>query len=285
MAYPTVLVHVDEHARAAERIRLASELAARATGHVVGVAATGVSRFLYHSMPPEHNDPTLALHLDFLRAQARTSLAAFSSESTRLGMASCEARVIDDEAGPGISLLARAADLVVMGQPDPHAKAGLADVPAYVLTNAARPVLLVPLAGTFGEVGRRVLVAWDGGREAARALQLALPLLKNAAAVAIAVFDVAADAHQAADALVADPRPWLARHGVQATLTLHAVDHRRRLNRRHQIGERLLSLAADMPADLLVMGAYGHSRLRESLLGGVTKTVMEAMTLPVLMAH
>lgn len=285
MAYPTILVHVDDSARAPERIRLAIQLAGRAGGHLIGVAATGVSRFLYHSMPPEQNDPTLALHLDFLRQQARSALAAFSTQCTELRQASHEARVIDDEAGAGVSLLARTADLVVLGQADPGAKANLADLPVHVVTNAGRPVLIVPFAGQQATLGRRILVSWDGGREAARALQLALPLLKDAAAVTIAVFEVAADEHKAADALAADPRPWLARHGVTATLAVHALDHQRRLNRRHEVGERLLSLAADVEADLLVMGAYGHSRFRQALLGGVTKTVLEAMTLPVLMAH
>ncbi len=284
MAYPTILVHVDDSARAAERIRLATQLAKRARGHLIGAAATGVSRFLYHSMPPEQNDPTLALHLDILRKQAGSALAAFSTECAAAAV-SCEARVIDDEAGAGLSLLARAADLVVLGQADPKGKAMLADLPVHVITHAGRPVLMVPFAGRQATVGRRVLVSWDGGREAARALQLALPLLKDADAVTIAVFELASDPHKAADALIADPRPLLARHGVTAGLTVHAVDHQRRLNRRHQVGERLLSLAADVSADLLVMGAYGHSRFRESLLGGVTKTVLEAMTLPVLMAH
>ena len=285
MAYPTILVHVDDSARAAERTRLASQLAGRAGGHLIGAAATGVSRFLYHSMPPEQNDPTLALHLDVLREQARSALAAFTSQCADQPGATCEARVIDDEAGAGISLLARAADLVVLGQADPNAKANVADLPVHVITNAGRPVLIVPFADHHATAGRRILVSWDGGREAARALQLALPLLKDAASVTIAVFELASDEHKAADALAADPRPWLARHGVTATLAVHAVDHQRRLNRRHEVGERLLSLAADLSADLLVMGAYGHSRFRESILGGVTKTVLEAMTLPVLMAH
>ncbi|WP_426107669.1 universal stress protein [Massilia sp. TSP1-1-2] len=285
MAFPTILVHVDNGARAGERIRLASELAARADGHLIGAAATGVSRFLYHSMPAEQNDPTLALHLDFLREQARTALAAFSAQCADLRHGAYEARVIDDEAGAGISLLARAADLIVLGQAEPQAKANLADLPVHVVTNSGRPVLIVPFAGHHATVGRRILVSWDGGREAARALQLALPLCKDADSITIAVFEVAADEHKAADALVADPRPWLARHGVKAALAVHALDHQRRLNRRHEVGERLLSLAADTGADLLVMGAYGHSRFRESILGGVTKTVMEAMTLPVLMAH
>ncbi len=285
MPYPTILVHVDDTARAAERIRLAGQLAGRVKGHLIGAAATGVSRFLYHSMPPEQNDPTLALHLDFLRAQARTALAAFGAQCGELGVASSETRVIDDEAGAGISLMGRTADLIVVGQAGPDAKGSPADIAVHVITHSGRPVLMVPFAGRPASVGRRILVSWDGGREAARALQLALPLLKDADQVSIAVFEVTSDEHKTADALAADPRPWLARHGVTATLAVHAVDHQRRLNRRHEVGERLLSVAADMAADLLVMGAYGHSRIRESLLGGVTKTVLEGMTLPVLMAH
>ena len=285
MAYPTLLVHVDDSLRTAERVRLACELAARVSGHVVGAAATGVSRFLYHSMPPEQDDPTLALHLDMLRQQARSVLGAFSAQCTALATPSFDARLIDDEAGPGISLLARAADLVLLGQPDPDARAALADLPVHVVSNAGRPVLLVPSAGHPGPVGQRVLVSWDGGREAARAVQLALPLLKGALHVTIAIFEVASDPHKAADALAADPRPWLARHGVTATLALQGLDHTRRLNRRHEIGERLLALADDSGCDLLVMGAYGRSRIRESLLGGVTRTVLAGMTVPVLMAH
>jgi nucleotide-binding universal stress UspA family protein len=276
MAYPTILVHVDDSARAAERIRLAGQLALRAGGHLIGAAPTGVSRFLYHSMPPDKDDPTLALHLDMLREQARVALAGFSAQCDAGRVPSFEARVIDDEAAAGICLVGRAADLVVIGQ---------ADLAPQVIVGAGRPVLLVPSSGQAPSVGRRILLAWDGGREAARALQLALPLLRDADQVSIAVFEVAAAEHAVADALAADPRPWLARHGVTATLAVHAVDHQRRMNRRHEVGERLLSLAAEASADLLVMGAYGHSRFRESLLGGVTKTVLEAMTLPVLMAH
>jgi nucleotide-binding universal stress UspA family protein len=285
MAYPTILVHVDDHARSAERVRLAAQLALRAGGHLIGAAPTGVSRFLYHSMPPEKDDPTLALHLEMLRVQARSALDRFNGQCRAAGVASFAASVIDDEAGAGLSLLARAADLLVVGQADPNATRGGSDLPAYVISNSGRPVLLLPLAAQCASVGRRILVSWDGGREAARALQLALPLLKDADQVSIAVFEVSSAEHTVADALAADPRPWLARHGVKASLAVHALDHQRRLNRRHEVGERLLSLAADIHADLLVMGAYGHSRFRESLLGGVTRTVLESMSLPVLMAH
>lgn len=285
MAYPTVLVHVDDSSGAAGRIRVAAQIAARAGGHLTGAAATGVSRFLYHSMPPEKDDPTLALHLDMLRAQSRAALAAFSAQCRELKLASFDARVVDDEAGPGLSLLGRAADLLVIGQANPDARALAADLPTHVVTHAGRPVLLVPFAVQSATVGQRVLVSWDGGREAARALQLSLPLLKDAEVVRIAVFEVASSGHTVDDALAADPRPWLARHGVKAELAVHAVEQHRLLNRRHEVGDRLLSVAADVEADLLVMGAYGHSRFRESILGGVTKTVLESMTIPVLMAH
>ena len=193
--------------------------------------------------------------------------------------------MLDDEAGAGVSLHGRAADLIVIGQADPRPARGASDLPAYVICNAGRPVFLVPMVGHFASAGQRILVSWDGGREAARALQLALPLVRQAGQVSIAVFEVAAAEHTVADALAADPRPWLARHGVQATLTVHAIAHHRSLSRRHEVGERLLSLAAEGGFDLLVMGAYGHSRFRESLLGGVTRTVLESMSLPVLMAH
>lgn len=276
MAYPTILVHVDDSAPCAERVRLAGALALRGGSHLIGAAATGVSRFLYHSMPPEKDDATLALHLDMLREQSRTALAAFSAHCDAARVASFEARVIDDDAGAGINLHGRAADLIVIGQ---------GELATHVISGSGRPVLVVPAAPVPPQVGRRILLSWDGGREAARALQLALPLLRQADEVAIAVCEVAADEHTVADALAADPRPWLLRHGVTASLAVHAVDHQRRMNRRHEVGERLLALAAGMQADLLVMGAYGHSRFRESLLGGVTRTVLEVMTLPVLMAH
>jgi len=99
------------------------------------------------------------------------------------------------------------------------------------------------------------------------------------------VFELASDQQRLADAIAADPRPWLARHGIDAELAVHAVDHHLRLSRKNEVGERLLAVAADSGADMLVMGAYGHSRFREAVLGGVTRTVLEGMAIPVLMAH
>lgn len=283
MGYQTILVHVDDSPGAAERIGVAIALARGSGGHLIGVATTGVSRSLYPSLPPAQSDPTLALHLGFLREQAQAALATFSALCAQAQLASCEARVIDDEPGGGICLHGRVADLIVLSQADPDGGGPglLADLPAYVVLHAGRPVLMVPFTGAYPSVGRRVLVSWDASREAARALQLALPLLRGAAAVDIAVFDTGSGKRTADDAIAADPLPYLARHGIKAALALHKLDPRRR----NEVGEALLSLAADKAADLLVMGAYGHSRMRETILGGVTRTVFESMTLPVLMAH
>jgi len=286
MDYKTILVHVDDGARSADRVGAAAAIARRCGAHVIGAALSGVSRFLYQAMPSEANDPTLALHLDFLRERGRDALALFDGQMAASGVPSYEGRLIDDEAGAGVSLHARAADLVVIGQAEPgQATAPLmADFPAYVVIHSGRPVLLLPYAIGPCDPGHHVLVSWDASREAARALQLAIPLMARADSVTIAVFDTRSGTRTVADASAADPVRYLARHGIDATLTVVPVEQKRG-HRRHEVGDALLTLASDRAADLLVMGAYGHSRFRETILGGATRTVLEGMTVPVLMAH
>ena len=285
MPYQTILVHIDDSAHNGERLACAAALAQRHGAHLIVVAASGVSRALFSSMPPEADDPTLALHLGFVRAQASAALAGFEQQCLALPLPSFEARLIDDEAGAGISLHGRAADLIVLSHT--HDDAARADIAPHVVLHAGRPVLLLPhaahasLAGA--QLGRRVLVSWDGSREAALALRLALPFLKTAEQIEIAVF--ATSDEVAIEARAADPLAYLARHGISAHTTLQSEAQLRTRQRRIDVGEALLSLAADKGADLLVMGAYGHSRVRETLLGGVTRTMFESMTIPVLMAH
>lgn len=285
MDFKTILVHVDDSVRSSARVGAAAAIARRSGGHVIGAALSGISRFLYQSMPSEASDPTLALHLDFLRERGRDALALFTKQMETGAVASYESRLIDDEAGAGISLHARAADLVVIGQAEPGQSGALmADFPAYVVIHSGRPVLLLPFGIGECDPGRRILVSWDASREAARALQLALPLMAAATSVTIAVFDTRGDNRTVADATAADPVQYLARHGIAAELLVAPVEHKRG-TRRHDVGDALLLLAAARSADLLVMGAYGHSRFRETILGGATRTVLEGMTIPVLMAH
>jgi len=122
------------------------------------------------------------------------------------------------------------------------------------------------------------MVAWDGGREAARAVSDALPFLRRAQSVEVAVFDPERAAQRHGEQPGADIGLALARHGVKVQVA-------RQSGAGFDVGAQILSRAADTSADLIVMGGYGHARVRELVLGGVTRTLLEAMTVPVLMSH
>lgn len=279
MAYHTVLVHLDLDTHCATRVAHAATMVAPG-GVLVGVAMSGVSRMLYRSSTTPESDEYLALHLAFLRERAHAALAAFDRQAARPGMPACEGRLIDDEVASGLSLEARVADVLVLTQPEQSS-----DVLAHILPHAGRPVLVLPAVLTVADKPmRRVLVAWDASREAGRALASALPLLRGADVIDIVVCETEADSRVARDVQMADPLPWLARHGVTATLRHHALDSGG-LFKRDAVGEALLAIAGDGAYDLMVMGAYTHSRLRETFLGGVTRTVLAHMTLPVLLEH
>lgn len=288
MTYKTVLLHIDDSAGRAARIDAAASIAQACGGHLTGVALTGVSRLLYQNQPDLDADPNLSLHLNFLRERATRALDGFEAQVRAVGVASFEQRVLDDEAAGGISLLARYADLVVISQYNAKDKSPsvMRDFPAYVLLHSGRPVLIVPYAAPLPllappAAARNVLISWNASKEASRAVSAALPLLQRAGQVHVAIFDAQVHAAEHGEQPGAELTHYLARHGVEARL--HLLDGGG--VRRGDIGEALLSQAADLSADLLVMGAYGHSRLRETILGGVTRTILQSMTIPVLMAH
>lgn len=280
MSYKTILVHVDESRRAAERIKIAAHIALAENAHLVGAAITGISRFLFQSGMLEQNDPTLEAHLDVLRQRAAQALAKFESAVQRLGVNSFEKRLVDDEAGGGISLAARYSDLVVVGQTDPDepSPSVMPDFPEYVVMNAGRPVLIVPYVGTFDTIAERVLIAWNASMEAARAVTASIPVLQRAKTVDVVVFNPSSQpAGTHGEQPGADIALYLARHSIKVDVAQHRTDI--------DIGNTLLSMTTDLSSDLIVMGGYGHSRFREVLLGGVTRTVLDSMTVPVLMSH
>jgi nucleotide-binding universal stress UspA family protein len=127
-------------------------------------------------------------------------------------------------------------------------------------------------------VGENVLVAWNGGREAARAIGDALPLLERAKHLDILAVDDDGEPGVAERLAGARLGTWLRAHGIAAGVERHEV-------RDIGVGEWLLDRAADLGSDLIVMGGYGHARMRELVLGGVTRTVLRSMTVPVFMAH
>ncbi|HVC55949.1 MAG TPA: universal stress protein [Stellaceae bacterium] len=180
--------------------------------------------------------------------------------------------------GDQLAELLKTVDLAIFGQnaPDDHVPAHFR--PEDLVMASGRPALIVPYAGAFASVGRRVLVAWDGTREASRALHDALPLIGNAAAVTV----MTVRAHEAGT----DPKEasldrvvrHLERHGLRAR-------PEQLVGSDISISDALLSRAADLDIDLIVAGAYHHSRLREALFGGVSRDFLDHMTVPVLMSH
>lgn len=174
--------------------------------------------------------------------------------------------------------LARSADLIVVGQVNPGTRPAPAWRPEEIVIGCGRPVLMVPYIGDYPRIGRRVLIAWDGSREAVRALNDALPLISGAEAVTVMTVRARVrDLHQHTR-LTALILRHLARHGIAA-----------RADEALQVGSSvsdvLLSRSVDLAADLIVAGAYNHSQLRETLLGGVSRELFHHMTLPVLMSH
>jgi len=248
MSISDILVYADPSPASGERLDLAFRLARRFGAYLIGVvpenAAAVGDRF------------AKMLRQEALQGDWQMAIGLAASWVTRR---------------------AQAADLVVLGQRIPDHSTGL-DAPEDVILACSRPVLVVPYAGRrLDRIGENVLVAWNGSREAGRAVQDALPLLTMSAAVTVLLVDPEEDADiELADDLVLH----LGRHGLRAKTQVI----------RHElstlsVSDTLLAQAAELDADLLVMGAYGHSRLREMILGGVTRDILRNTNVPVLIAH
>ena len=280
MTIKTILVHLDELPRCTARIKLAAQLALRYEAHLVGLSPTGLI-----AMPAQAgfalggSSDYIQLSFDYLERRALEIVNAFRIEALKHGVSSCEARVEEAEPLPAMAMHAPGSDLVIVGQTDPAYAASPAagDFPQQVVMHAGRPVLVVPYAGNFETVGRHVFVAWSPTRESSRALGDALPFLERAEKVHVIYFASSEAAAEEGRVPLDRTLVWLGRHGVPAEggMEITSID----------VGNALLSRATDFGADLMVMGCYGHSRLKELMLGGVTRTVLASMTVPVLMSH
>lgn len=277
--YKSILVHIDETPHSAQRTALAARLALQHGAHLIGAAMTGLPSYLLPVGPYEVGFEVLGLPVAQLRADANRALDQFEAAASGAGATSLERRCVDEDPGMGMSLQARYCDLVVISQTDqneflPRLRS---DFPDYVVLNAPRPVLVVPAAGAPSSFASNITVAWNGSPEALRAITSALPLLKAARQVHVIVFDadISGDLH--GEEPGADLALYLARHGVKVEVTaaVAGLDE----------GDSLLTFARKKGSDLIVMGAYGHSRFREILLGGMTRSVLAASTIPLWMAH
>ncbi len=271
-----ILVHVDASPRATARIDLALGLARAHGAHLTGlhvVAPPFVPMMTHAPILPE----IIEQQVQWGREQAAKAEKLFKARVEAAGIAA-EWRVVDGYAPDMVVLNARYSDLTVVGQADPdEPDGGTQDLPDRVALAAGGPVLVVPRVGHFATVGERVLVAWNASREAKRAIDDAMPILRLARQVTVIVVKPQRSGRHG-DIPGADIALYLARHGVHAEAAqVYGEDT--------AVGDLILSRAADLGADLIVMGAFGYPRLMEVVLGGVTRALLAHMTVPVLLAH
>lgn len=279
MEYATILVHLDGGRRVYQRLHLATQLARDFQATLIGLLAIGEAgpdsrRILRGS------DHYVTAHQEWQRAVAQRAHHAFLG-ATDEELIPTQWKAPGDATAATVQAEAQLADLVILGQRDPSddAACGERSFIESILLECGRPVLVVPHTGWFAGAGARVLVAWNGTREAVRATSEAMPLLRRAGRIDVLPFVRPGAQGNAAASPAMYAVEWLASHGVSSHSQSVAVDNE------DDIGERMLSEAASREVDLIVMGAFGHGRIRESLLGGVTQTILTSMTVPVLMSH
>jgi nucleotide-binding universal stress UspA family protein len=275
MTYKTILVHLNDRRRAEHVLEPAAQLATRFNSHLIGLHA--------YSAVPASPIPMASAALGSIVAAERSNSEAIAAVFQRMTTGKPYVAEWQLQKVPHVDLASvvmergRAVDLIVAGQTDPDWDLSpLMDFPERLALESGRPVLIIPYAGRYSTVGRRVVIAWKGSREAARAVFDALPLLREAQAVHILeIKRIDGGAGLAPDTSIAAA---LGRHGIKPEVrTSIASDI--------SVGDEILSRAADLDADLLIMGAYGHSRFRELVFGGATRHIAKHMTLPTLLSH
>lgn len=280
MTYRSLLVQLGHDVRAAARTEAAIALARRLEAHLVGLAPTGRVEMPMVVEPAAAVGELTALAWAAMCSQAQAAADQFRAACSAAGLHSFEAVV--DEADTATSLVrhSHCSDLCIVSQPDPRSpdRRAAQQIVEQVVLRSARPTLVLPYAGDFPTVGRDAMVAWDDSREAARAVADALPLLRQSTTVQVISWNETSDEPDPLlparlDAL----QRWLMWQGVSAECRCETTEV--------PIADAILSRACDLSVDLIVMGAYGHARWTERVLGGATRGLLGAMTAPVLMSH
>lgn len=275
MSYKSMTVCLDNSAGSSRLLEFALTLAAQNNAHLTGLHLTYAPIIL--SDPYAVWEPMMLEWEESAQTKQEHAREIFISEAAKAGV-SADFSAYRSTDLTAVIAHARASDLTIVGQRNQGDNEGDLgnNFPISFVLKLGRPILFFPYNDEVSTKFNTIIVAWDGGREATRAMADAMPFLKLAQQVK--VLSISEHSDQDHDLPDIDIAAYLAKHGVK-------VDIERNENVQIAPAEWLLSRAADSAADLLVMGAYGHNRLTELILGGVTRTVMRKMTLPVLMSH
>jgi nucleotide-binding universal stress UspA family protein len=276
-AFKRILVHVDRDKRSDQRVEMAVALATRFGGKMTGVY---VSRpvlppaIAMGALPPAF----FADQEKLLQEEVDDAMRRYLDHVIRKGLEG-DWHCVREASVPALRRLARYADLAIVGQTDPDVPEELIAVrPEELALGSGRPVLVMPYIGATVGIGKRVAIAWDGSREAARAVVDALPILVGAESVWAVSIDARTGGTTDPSQPAEDLCHFLGDHGISAKPDNLQTDGVSK-------ADVLLSRLSDLGADLLVMGCYGHSRVRELVLGGMTRGILQHMTVPVLLSH
>ena len=276
MSYKTILVHIDSGKHTEKRLEVAISLAKKYDAYLVGLYVFSPYIPPGYIMAQMGEEIEAAQNKIAVESMSRAE-EVFRKQTCAAGLDNIEWHTAYGEPVHAMSLHAQNADLVVIGQSDTADGSGLdMDFPERLVLTAGRPVLILPNAGEFPTIGKHILVAWNASQEATRAVSNATPFLRSAESVYV----MAVNSKTSKKEIIQSENMvrYLERLGIRAEVKdLHGIEI--------DVGNELLSRAADLSADLIVMGCYGHSRLREWVLGGATRTILESMTVPVLMSH
>jgi nucleotide-binding universal stress UspA family protein len=270
-----LLVVLDGDGANQSPLRLAAWLAGRFEARLVGLHPSSTARASVYSanFGTELLDDAMRQTFAVLEQRATDARTGLEVAARRNGIPA-EWRVGRGFPGPETVRAGYTADLVILGQRWSDYDGLRYPDPADVVLDVGCPVLVVPRAGEFERIERHALIAWNGSREAARAVRDALPLLKLVRHVTVLAVNSPNDGEKPG----ADVARHLAHHGIEVEIDRSTTPDM-------NAAEVLLSRAADLSSDLIVMGAYGHARMRETILGGVTRSMLAEMTVPVLMSH
>ena len=277
MSYKTILVYLNDKSAAEHVLVSAIALARKHDAHLIGLHVD--SLFQVHSVVGADASPGIALTQNKMQKFEAAEIEEIFEKNTKKEGISAEWRLVQAHSSLIAGVItnhARCVDLIVAGQANPqHDDKYVSDILEGFLIDSGRPVLVIPYVGKYETIGDNITFAWNASRESARVASSALPFFKMAEKVTV----LWVNANEEGDDLPgAEIATSLARQGV-------IVETKHSVSVLPEVGDEILSRVSDLSSDLLVMGAYGHSRLREFIFGGASYHILRHMTVPVLLVH
>jgi nucleotide-binding universal stress UspA family protein len=277
MMYKTIVVHLSNTSGMTKTLKLAASLANRNGAHLIGMATSGLAELTYAMATGSPVPITPIIAVDNLRADAERLLSGFEEHCRELGVASYETRLFDVSAEEALLTQSRYCDLLMVSQEEVQDGGALTHRNGALVSKSARPVLLVPSTCQTDAPFKHILVAWNGSLGASHVLAFGMPLIQGASKVYVAVCNPDLERIDSGGEPGADLATYLARHHRNVELLRSDSDE--------STDAALTRLAGEVGADLMMTGAYGHSKLHEWVLGSTTKALIEQARIPLLMSH